>query len=76
MIAGAKMACIKAWLDDRGKAYKRTGDVLRCGYTSDGGIRIEFSAGEYLMNGKAYGSQRSVINEVLNPYYGNTYKEM
>lgn len=78
MITGAKMSRLKAWLDDRSKPYSQIDNTLRVryGWYSDTHIFIEFSNGKYLVDGKTYNSQRAVINEVLNPFYGNPYKEV
>ena len=73
--AGSKMSCIRAWLDDRGKPYKEVDGALHVGSASNELI-IEFSFGDYLVNGQPYKSQRAVINERLNPFYGRPYKEV
>ena len=73
--AGSKMSCIRAWLDDRGKPYKEVDGALHVGSASNELI-IEFSFGDYLVNGQPYKSQRAVINERLNPFYGRSYKEV
>ena len=74
-LAGAKMSCIRAWLDDRGKPYKEVDGALHVG-SADRELIIEFSFGDYLVNGQPYKSQRAVINERLNPFYGRPYKEV
>lgn len=70
-----KMSCIKAWLDDRGKTYSQVDAKLRIKYGTKQ-LFIEFSNREYLVDGKSYKSQKAVINEVLNPFYGGPYKEV
>ena len=78
MVIGAKMSNIRAWLDDRGKPYSQIDNTLRIryGWHSDKHIFVEFKDGVYVADGKPYKSQRAVINEVLNPFYGNPYKEV
>lgn len=75
MATGAKMSAIKAWLDDRRKPYSQIDSTLRIKYGKKE-LFIEFSHGEYFVDGKSYKSQRAVINEVLNPFYGKPYKEV
>lgn len=75
MQSGKKMSCIRAWLDDRSKPYSVIDGTLRIRRGSSQ-MFIEFVDGEYLADGKLYRSQKVVINEVLNPFYGSPYKEV
>lgn len=75
MKTGEKMSKIRAWLDDRGKPYSSIDGILhvRRGLKQ---LFIKFLNGEYIVDGKPYKSQKTVINEVLNPFYGSYYKEV
>ena len=75
MISGQKMSCIRAWLDDRSKPYSQIDGTLRIRFGTKE-LFIEFFNGKYLVRGKTYKSQKAVINEVLNPFYGRPYKEV
>lgn len=79
-IPGKQLSSIRAFLDDRGLSYLYKYDKENCSISiAKKGTVIQWTDTGYVVSDESgqerkYSSQSKVINQVINPLFGNAYK--